>query len=259
MYPSVILCGQTGAGKSSLVNMIAGRNIAPTSPDLTTCTFGYHQYDIQLEEGLVVTLWDTAGLNQGFGNDNDTIRGLCELFISLEKHLILLIFCLRGKISAGTTETYTMFKRLCPSTVPMVAVVTGLEKEQNKTDWWSKNEIALKRAGMNFSDHACITGIKGHAICNSGKFAYDTAYTQSTQDVKSIIKRVICNYPAKPTDRARREWLGMVLGFIRKLFLGTNEETVDVAQLKQMLKKLGLAEKDCEKIIQAYKKPSQNI
>ncbi|KZP04950.1 hypothetical protein FIBSPDRAFT_1054359 [Athelia psychrophila] len=244
---NVIVFGQTGAGKSSLINMIAGKNAAQTSSDLTICTFDSQPYDVEVDESLTVTLWDTAGLNKGSRGDNDTIMRVCELIIRLEKNTILLIFCLRGKIQNDTFDNYQMVRAICDSTVPMAVVVFGLEREPNRVEWWSRNEVAFRKSGMIFNDHACVVGIRGNRIANSNSFIYDKAYDASTIEVKALIKRA---YLLKPRNQDRQQWLAMVLKNMRTLIPGSASETV--TQLNQKLKKLGIAKKDRKDIVKAY-------
>ncbi|KZP22227.1 P-loop containing nucleoside triphosphate hydrolase protein [Athelia psychrophila] len=253
LHPNIILFGQPGAGKSSLINMIVGEDVAITSSDLTKCTFDSKPYDVELAEGFTVTLWDTAGLDQGSCSDKDTIRRVCELILRLEQGVILLVFCLRGRIHEGALENYEMFRKLCHSTVPMVVVVSGLEREPNKVEWWSRNEVAFTRASMKFNYHACIVGTRGSRIPNTNSFVYGEAYDASVAEVKAIINTAYHTYLTGPRNQERQEWFARILAMIRMLFPGSNSEMVDADKLDQKLKKLGLAKEDREDIIKVYK------
>lgn len=183
-HPNIIVFGKTGAGKSSLINMIAGKDVAPTSSGLPRCTLDIKSYDVKLDDSLTVTLWDTVGLDQVDPDDNiHTISGdaVCKLIRRLGKGLILLIFCFRGRIK-GTFEEYHMFRKLC-HTVPMAVVVSGLEKEPDKVKWWSRNEIHFTNAGLKFDHHACVEGIKENSV------VYGEAYDASAKEVKAMINR----------------------------------------------------------------------
>ncbi|KZP20476.1 hypothetical protein FIBSPDRAFT_932182 [Athelia psychrophila] len=219
--------------------MMAGRDVAQTSSSIDGCTVDSQPYDIKIDERLTVNLWDTAGLNQTSRRDNNTIRHICELILRLKKDLILLIFCFHGRLQKDTLENYQMCSIICQSMVPMAVVVSGLEMEPDKVTWWLRNEVGFRRAGMEFEYHACIAGIRGNRIGNSNSFAYGEAYEASAIEVKAIIKGA---YHLKPRDQERRSF-----------FSWFKSEAGDATVLKKRLKKLGLAKKDREEIIEAYK------
>jgi len=60
---NVVICGEAGACKSSLVNLIAGMEIAVTSSSASGCTAGTNAYDISMirDQTFKVKLVDTAG------------------------------------------------------------------------------------------------------------------------------------------------------------------------------------------------------
>jgi len=61
---NVVIFGETGVGKSSLVNLIARTQKARTSPDALGCTTKTEVYDVLIQNNfktLKVKLFDTAG------------------------------------------------------------------------------------------------------------------------------------------------------------------------------------------------------
>jgi tRNA U34 5-carboxymethylaminomethyl modifying GTPase MnmE/TrmE len=61
---NIVIFGETGAGKSSLVNLITGTQSAPTSSDALGCTTKttVYEHDIVVQnKTLKVKLFDTAG------------------------------------------------------------------------------------------------------------------------------------------------------------------------------------------------------
>ncbi|KZP27271.1 P-loop containing nucleoside triphosphate hydrolase protein, partial [Athelia psychrophila] len=138
--PTIIVLGQAGAGKSSLINMIAGKDVAQTSSDGPICTSDNKSYDVELAEGFTVTLWDTAALDQGAHKDRDTVKRVNALISGLEKGVILLIFCFEGRIVEGTVENYQIFRAFCDLAVPTAVVVSRMEAEPDKVGWWKRNE-----------------------------------------------------------------------------------------------------------------------
>lgn len=200
-HPSIIVVGPIGSGKSSLANMIlAGNEIALTSAGPIRCTRSNQPYNVKLDDSRTVTLWDTAGLDQGSPGDfNDISRqAVHKLIISLNKDLILLIFCFQGRLHKDIIENYQMCRKICNSTVRIAVVVSGMEREPDRVGWWKTNEVGFRKAGIKFDDHACIAGIKGNRIGDSNSFVYGEAYDTSAIEVNAMINRA---YPTVAVSR----------------------------------------------------------
>jgi tRNA U34 5-carboxymethylaminomethyl modifying GTPase MnmE/TrmE len=59
---NVVIFGETGAGKSSLINLVVGTQTALTSGDAMGCTTKTNVYDVFIQnETLKVKLFDTVG------------------------------------------------------------------------------------------------------------------------------------------------------------------------------------------------------
>ncbi|KAG1844468.1 hypothetical protein F4604DRAFT_1821421 [Suillus subluteus] len=58
---NIVLFGQPGAGKSSLINLMAGEAVARTSSDMRSCTLQWQQYPITFN-GKSYNVFDTVGL-----------------------------------------------------------------------------------------------------------------------------------------------------------------------------------------------------
>ena len=61
---NIILVGETGVGKSSIINMIAGTKLAEPPDKETARTFGHHPYTLPVH-GRNFKFFDTAGLDEG--------------------------------------------------------------------------------------------------------------------------------------------------------------------------------------------------
>lgn len=186
---NVVVFGETGAGKSSVINMIAGRQVAATSSRATGCTFESKPYPVDLG-GMSVTLWDTAGLNEGEVGTvaaKDAIVNLYKLLRSLESGLSLLIYCIRGRIKASTVKNYAMFYHgLCQQNIPIVLVVTGLELESSMDSWWTVNKGEFRKQEMYFNGYACITATKGKLGPHG--FTFEREYEESKDKVVKLIR-----------------------------------------------------------------------
>ncbi|KAG2151276.1 uncharacterized protein EDB93DRAFT_1140431 [Suillus bovinus] len=164
---SVVICGEAGSGKSSLVNLITGRNIAVTSSDAGGCTTAVDVHDSDILNGsemLKVKLFDTPGLDEGPRGtvpDKEARRILKKLLRTLTQqgnnHLI--VYCVRGEREIRTLRrNYELIRSQVKRKFPIVLVVTCLESYQPEMeDWWRVNEPAISNMGMTFAGHACIT------------------------------------------------------------------------------------------------------
>ncbi|KIJ67505.1 hypothetical protein HYDPIDRAFT_127534 [Hydnomerulius pinastri MD-312] len=160
---NVVLFGEAGAGKSSVINLIAGKHLAETSPGANICTMDSTAYKVTLES-WDFCLYDTVGLvDPDFGVNG--YLGAIEKAVTLIRSLgaaggvHLLLYCLRGgRITKTMQSHYRLFHEvLCDKKVPIALVVTHLENEVNMEDWWIQSESIIKKHGMDTIGYACIT------------------------------------------------------------------------------------------------------
>ncbi|KAJ8595560.1 hypothetical protein M405DRAFT_807086 [Rhizopogon salebrosus TDB-379] len=164
MSKNIVLFGETGAGKSSVVNLMAGRDRAKTSPDMERCTLQWQEHPVAFD-GCVYNVFDTVGLEEpqlGMKDYLDIIVNAHNLITKLHQEggIDLLLFCVRaGRVTATLQTNYRLFYEwLCEKKVPIVLVLTGLEREQNSMDdWWTRNKQIFARYEIRVAGHACIT------------------------------------------------------------------------------------------------------
>lgn len=214
---NIIVFGAAGAGKSSIINMIADKNVAKTSSDATGCTFKSESYQVEIE-GLNLTLWDTSGLNEGDKGRvpaEKAIENLYSLTRGLGKGVSLLIYCVRGpRIQANTADNYDLFYRgLCQEKVPIVLVVTGLEGESSPEEWWRQNEPTYRKQGMEFRDHACVVATKGKI--RNGEYLFGAEYDQSQVRLRGLISNLLESTSA-PWKIEVNGWLGAIANVVCK-------------------------------------------
>jgi hypothetical protein len=185
--PNVVIFGEVGVGKSSVVNMIAGRQVAQPS---IGCTYQSEPHAVTLGATLV-KLWVTTGLNEedaGTARAKHTIVDLYKLLQRLEDGISLLVYCVRGPgINLNSiTRNYRMFYHgLCQRNVPIVLVVTGLEGEHPMDAWWPMNNAIFQQQQMVFSGQACITATRGQF--KAGAYAFEKEYEESRTKVQKLI------------------------------------------------------------------------
>ena len=162
----MIVFGESGVGKSSIINLIVGSQVAKTSPDADACTTRTQSYDVTIS-GNKYRLWDTPGLNGGTLGPFRAAVAERNLKVFLRKVLrknepCLLLYCVRASRATRALVHHYQSIRLATSgsTIPMVIVVTGLENSRGDMEtWWNNNVTPLSNHGMHFVDHACITSI----------------------------------------------------------------------------------------------------
>ncbi|OJA18650.1 hypothetical protein AZE42_11682 [Rhizopogon vesiculosus] len=189
-FGNIIVFGETGAGKSSIINMIAGHEVAHISSGATGCTFQHQAYELPVHDRNF-TIYDTAGLNEG---DRGTVNraaamaALYKLITGMNGGINLLVFCMRGpRIKRATHENWKVFHEIiCKREVPMVLVVTGLENEENMDEWWRTNRGTFGAQGILPDATVCITATRGRAL-KDGRHAFDEQYEESRAKVMTTI------------------------------------------------------------------------
>ncbi|KAH7887160.1 hypothetical protein F5I97DRAFT_1829593 [Phlebopus sp. FC_14] len=179
----IVIFGRTGMGVSSLVNLITGREDAPYHTDIHPCTQEPAAYRVEINEETF-DIYDIPGFGSGFHPE----KTISDLYA--ERGIDLLINCMRPK--GGVVKGYyNAVRSAVPERVPIVAVVTGLEKQKDEMeDWWSgpkKNGENLAAKGMRFVDHACVTSLPREDVCYNID-SYERRY-HSVQAVRNLIWR----------------------------------------------------------------------
>lgn len=148
----VVVFGRTGMGISSVVNLILGQEEAPCHNDIHPCTVEPAFYRLEID-GQEFDIYDIPGFRRDFSPAKMIGR------LHRERGIDLLINCIRPK--DGTIKGYyNSVRAAVPDRVPIVAIVTGLEREgNNMEDWWTKNGEELLGKGLKFVDHACVTSL----------------------------------------------------------------------------------------------------
>jgi GTPase Era involved in 16S rRNA processing len=183
---NIILFGETGVGKSSLVNLIAGSEVAQTSGDSDGCTMTYRPYIFQVH-GISYTIWDTRGLDRAETMmETKGYLAAVEQAYKLIQNLTalggvdLLVLCHRaGRITTTTQSNYRLFYEvLCESNVPIALAITFLEHHTRMEDWWKQNVGVFERHEMKPAGHACVTGLSEHSMSQESRLAIENMLGQ---------------------------------------------------------------------------------
>lgn len=98
--PNIVRFGESGPGKSSVNNLIAGRPVASVSLDTSACTLASTEYRLTAEKSHF-RIFDTAGLNTAMTDPKDyldAVKGAHSIIDKLKRSggVDLLLFCHRS-------------------------------------------------------------------------------------------------------------------------------------------------------------------
>ncbi|KAG2116817.1 P-loop containing nucleoside triphosphate hydrolase protein [Suillus clintonianus] len=248
-YTNIVLFGQAGAGKSSLVNLTVGKDMATTSNDMKLSTMHWQEYPIEFD-GESYKVFDTVGLEEpqlGIPQFLDAIENAYKLIQDLEKQggIDLLLLCMRaGRLTSTLQNNYWLFHEfLCDKKVPIIVVITYLENEAGEMDdWWKRNEEIFHRQEVHVAGHACITAIAGNS---------PHRHEESRTTIRNLFKEFAA-------DEQKQAWIGgdsLFVSFMRKLkdLLVGNGKSAREDMVSRLTKRCGMSRDVAEKLADRIK------
>ncbi|KAF9227137.1 hypothetical protein BS17DRAFT_673850, partial [Gyrodon lividus] len=216
---NVVVFGETGVGKSSLINLIAGKQISATSSGAVGCTLEYKRYLLELgDPSQLFAVWDTAGLDEGTHGTVPAEKAevyLKQLLRDLAKTsgIDLLVYCVRGtRVRSALLCNYHIFhSAICRKKVPIAIVVTGLENQEGSMEsWWLENEKEFSTLKMHFDNHACVTT----ATLDAPSATFESRLRESRAAVINLISTTCRSQQWKPAERS---WTETAISDIRAM------------------------------------------
>ncbi|KIK77429.1 hypothetical protein PAXRUDRAFT_834986 [Paxillus rubicundulus Ve08.2h10] len=243
---NVIIFGETGAGKSSVINLIAGSKIAQTSPDAAACTLTSQPYHVVLQSDQPFCIWDTVGLNEAGLVREDYLRAIEKAYKLIKEldasggvHLLLL--CMRGgRITSAVQQNYKLFCNIfCEKQVPLGIVVTHLENEPSMETWWNKNEELFKQYGVSARGHACITATSG----------LDDVYLERYEGSRETIRELLLELSSEAAwQKERRTWFSTVLGKMARMLPRLSRSPTHKELMKKLVHECKFSRNEAEAI-----------
>jgi hypothetical protein len=155
----VVIFGESGVGKSSIVNMLAGKEVFKVDGGSNGTTFEHQGCVIRIGD-QTMNIWETASLNEsksGLVTPEKAFQQLFDLLHDLGG-VDLLVFVMRYRLTDDTVHNYHLMRDArCEQRVPMVVAITGREFGTDNETWWRDNEINLMKNKMAFQAHAIGT------------------------------------------------------------------------------------------------------
>jgi len=194
---NIVVFGQTGVGKSSVINMLAGSSVADVSSGAVGSTPSNRPYNISHGNDDVYTFWDTPGLNEAENGTVSSQAAVQNLLDLVKDHGInLLLYCIRPRLVDIIRVNYELFwKSICMEKVPIVLVVTGLEGKDDMDEWWREARTPFRKMKMAFAGCACITSTKGR------ENMHEKAYKESAEKVWKLVREHSTRKPWYMTPR----------------------------------------------------------
>jgi 50S ribosome-binding GTPase len=178
--PNVVIFGEPGVGKSSIVNMLAGKEVVGITAKPPRMTFEHQRRMLKLD-GRSINIYDTAGLNERKLSPRDVFQQLYDLMNRLGG-INLIVFVTRFRITSNTIVHHQLLRSIfCRERVPVVIAVTGREFERENDKWWGDTEPKFRQYGMVFDDYAIGTA--------NEHLRRDPAYTQLQTRLLAAIRK----------------------------------------------------------------------
>ncbi|KAI6037990.1 hypothetical protein EDC04DRAFT_2699174 [Pisolithus marmoratus] len=181
---TVAIVGASGVGKSSVINAIAGEKRARISSDADVCTRECKVFLVELKPGIITEVWDTVGWGEPC---NETVTGLVKRLIGTRGIDLLLLCVHAGDRVKGHIERFKRdIQPECRKKVPVILVVTGLEKEDDMDMWWTNNKNASVFHELLVDGHACVT-----TVAKSDDLVYQQRIQRSLLRLRELVHRPI--------------------------------------------------------------------
>ena len=147
----VLVFGATGVGKTSVCNVLSGRN-RPTSNGPLGVTEKTHIYAPFEYDGVRVQLIDTAGLHESSGGTvppDEAVMQIVELLKSSRDGFNLLLHVARAsRLTKEQEEDHEFFvRKMTEGRVPTLLVLTNCENEDPMHAWVERNRAAFAKFG----------------------------------------------------------------------------------------------------------------
>jgi F0F1-type ATP synthase membrane subunit b/b'/GTP-binding protein EngB required for normal cell division len=152
---NILVVGTAGVGKSSLVNLVTGKEENKVDNGATGCTFEYKMTECAIDS-IAITMVDTTGLSEAASGTVSSQAALGQLYNLLYRtsygfNLIIMVVK-AGRILTIDPINYDIFvNRMCKGKIPVVCVATGCDFADSLDEWAKVNKAQFDQAKMPFA------------------------------------------------------------------------------------------------------------
>ncbi|CAF1608956.1 unnamed protein product [Rotaria magnacalcarata] len=166
---NVIIFGESGVGKSALINQIFDKNVVEASNRAVECTTISAKVSGTLKEypHLKFNVYDTAGLSESDDGSVPTAHAfvqLVKLAYFIPNGINLLICCAEKGLLSGERFKINyriVIKELCEQRMPCLLVVTKCDDDHPLDSWWNENkDVVRNQLKFEFIDCVCVSTLK---------------------------------------------------------------------------------------------------
>lgn len=209
----VLVFGETGAGKTSMVNTLTGQNCRVSS-SAVGCTFETTYYTPVRLGGYLYEFIDTVGLNEGSAGTVKSEKALKSLYDLIRKNAagfnILIMVIKADRITQLMQNNYELFVSLLVNgKIPVILVVTRCENEKTLDSWPKNNKMHLDDYGMKF-----VT-IIGSVWLIGQNSILESVYQQMRKESKEKVVEALSNFTLDRPNQISQSNIG---NLIRKIY-----------------------------------------
>lgn len=149
--PNVMVLGPMGGGVSSVVNLIAGKEVAQVSNATSRCTRRMASYHIELRDAgkiVPITLYDIPGFNYNAKSPLEFPR----------VPISLAIICMEdfsAQVKATAEYLQKRWKKHGDGNIPVLVVINHIAPKPD-AGWWEENKRHFPSLTV-VTDHVCLT------------------------------------------------------------------------------------------------------
>jgi len=204
----VALVGNTGVGKSTLVNVLKGREIAEVNNNVRPCTTRTMKYEV-VEGDTTYCIWDTRGLNEGSEKAAlatrmlkrarilpDPERELKNFLRGKDPRVNLVLLCIDAKkirVNVHWKIYNKIYADFCERGLKVAVVVTQMgERDFRSSEWKGKCKLTATGVVEEFPDARMMEAVPQFEELND----------PSVEDCRGRILRLISNAVEDGPSRA---------------------------------------------------------